>query len=120
MSQEQDQEKLLNATAQVFNNSLSAAMNIAYLKRPTTTIEVKTAKDDLHNARFSLQKGVALDKIKKTIAGSPVAKKVEQTGGNVSKYVNSIVTKATIDNEINVQQNRQIVEHKTPKRNIGR
>lgn len=120
MSQEQDQEKLLNATAQVLNNSLSGAINIASLRKSTTKIEVKTAKDDIHNARFSLQKGVSIDKIRNIIAGSPVAKKVEQAGGNVSKYVNSIVMKAKVDNKINTQPNREIVEQKAPKRNIGR
>lgn len=120
MSQEQDQEKLLNATAQIFNNSLSGAMNIASLKRPKTKIEVKSAKDDLHNARFSLQKGVNPDKIKTTIADGSVAKKVKQAGGDVSKYVTSIIRKARIDNEISRQENREIVERKTPKRNIKR
>ena len=105
MSQEQDQEKLLNAGVQAFHNTLNGALNLASLHKPKTIIEVKTAKDDLHNTKMSLKEGMNISQIKENLKNSPVAKQISQTGGEISRYVNSIVRKANMENELAAHPN---------------
>lgn len=100
MSIENDQEKLMNATAQVFNNSLSAGLSLASLYKPKVKIEVKTAQNDLHSTRQALKAGWKLERIKETLFHSPVAERIKAKGNDVSNYINSIVRKAKIDNEM--------------------
>ena len=100
MSTEHDQEKLMSAAAQVFNNSLSGGLNIASLSKPKVKIEVKTASSDLQDTRQALKEGWSIDRVKEALSKSPVVAKIKEKGNNVSNYVNSIIRKAKIDNEI--------------------
>ncbi|WP_036489116.1 hypothetical protein [Myxosarcina sp. GI1] len=118
MSQEQDQEKILNATAQVLNNSLSGGLYLASLKKSKVKIEVKTAKDDLSNARSALNRGVNLEAVKQEIFKSPVAKRIERIGGDVSSYVASIAKKAQIDNKMEKRATETVELQKTRKKTL--
>lgn len=121
MNQEQDQEKLMNAASQVFSNSLNGIASLASIKqKPKTIIEVTSAKDDLHNTRHSLREGVGVERINKTLANSSVAQEIEQMGGDSSKYVNSIVRKAKIQNKLETQPNRQQTQRKTRNQQLER
>ena len=122
MNQEQDQEKLMQAASQVLNNSLSGVTHLASIggRKTKTTIEVKSAKDDLYNTRLSLREGVDVERINKTLFNSPVAQEIEQMGGDSSKYVNSIVRKAKIDNKIETQQNKSKTQKRTPNQQLER
>ena len=104
MNQEQEQEKLLNAAGQVVNNAATGVMHLTSLIKPKTKIEVKSAKDDLHNTRLDLKNGVNVQKITQTLQKSLVAEEIKKMGGNVSRYSQAILRKAKIENKVEAQE----------------
>ena len=121
MNQEQDQEKLMQAASQVFSNSLNGVASLASIgQKPKTIIEVKSAKDDLHNTRLSLREGVSIDQISQTLFNSPVAQEIKRIGKDSSEYVNSIVRKAKIQNKLETRSNREQTRQRTRNRQLER
>lgn len=106
----QDEEKLMNAAAQGFNNSLSAALNLTSLRKPKLKVEVKshTAEDDLARARKDLKNGVSIDKIKEYLSNSPVVKSIEEKGRDASEYFRPILQNAIVKNEVERREDREI------------
>ena len=53
---EQDQEKLMNAAAQVAQNLVSTAAHLSSLKKSPTKLNIKTAIDEVQNTQKLLKK----------------------------------------------------------------
>lgn len=104
MSQEQDQEKLINTSTQAAHNAIATAASLISLKKPQTKVEIKTAKDQVQQAQRLIQQGASLAEVKDKIANSAIAKKLAQAGNNSQKYVDSIVKKANINNALENNQ----------------
>ena len=113
MSQEQDQEKLLNAASQIMQNSVSTTLNLASLRIPKTKIVVKSVRDDLDNARSALKQGSNLERVKQSLAESSVAQKIGKTGGNTKAYVDLIVRKADVDNRMEREESLNLIQQKS-------
>ena len=95
---EQDQEKLLDASARVVQNVVSAAANLSTLHRPKTKVQVKTAKDDVRQVQQSLKSGTDLKEIKHSLTNSQIGITVASSGASPEKYANLIIKKAQINN----------------------
>ena len=97
---EQDQEKLLNASATVVQNVVSAAANLSTLYKPKTKVQIKTAKDDVRQAQQSLKSGTSLKEVKQSLANSQTGIASAKAGGSPEKYADLILRKAQINNAI--------------------
>lgn len=118
MSQEQDQEKLLNASTQAAHNVVATAASLISLKKPQTKVEIKTAKDQVQQAQRLIQQGTSLAEVKNKIANSAIAQKLVEAGDKSQKYVNSIIRKANIN--IALENNQQTKTVPTKKINKTR
>lgn len=98
---EQDQEKILNASSQVAQNSLSTIANLSRLRKPTTKVEIRTSKDAVQGTQELLKNGTKLETIKNYLVNSAIAKRVVNAGGDLGKYVDLIIKKARINNNTN-------------------
>ena len=103
---EQDQEKLLNASAQVVQNVVSAAANLSTLYKPKTKVQIKTAKDDVQQAQQSLKSGTDLKDVKQSLTNSQIGIASASAGGNPEKYADLIIKKAQINNAIEHNDNQ--------------
>jgi hypothetical protein len=108
---EQDQEKILNASSQVAQNTLSTVVNLRSLRKTPTKVEIKTSRDAVKGTQELLKKGTQLETIKNYLVNSSIAKRVVSAGGNLGKYVDLIVKKAQINNNIN----QSVAPEKLPK-----
>lgn len=97
---EQDQEKLLNASAQTAQNILSTAVNLSSLHKTKTKVQIQTAKNDIEDTQKLLNNGTKLENIKNSLANSSIGKGIIKAGGNLENYVNLIVKKAKINNAL--------------------
>ena len=113
---EQDQEKLLNASANVVQNVVSAAANLTTLHRPKTQVQIKTAKDDVRQVQQSLKSGTNVKEIKQSLANSQIGMTSTKAGGSRRKYAELIVKKARINNAI--EQNHNQAEVKEVKKKL--
>ena len=116
MSIEQDQEKLINASAQIAQNTINTAAHLASLRRPQTKVKIETAKDQVKQTQSLIKQGSCEAKIRDSIANSAIAKRISQAGNNSQKYVDSIVKKARINNAMENSQQQSIV----PTKKIGK
>ncbi len=101
---EQDQEKLMNAAAQVAQNLVSTAAHLSSLKKSPTKLNIKTAIDEVQNTQKLLKNGTTLENIKNSLAKSPLGQSIVKAGGNLESYINLIIKKAQINNA--TQQNK--------------
>ena len=107
---EQDQEKLLNASATVVQNVVSAAANLSTLHKPKTKVQIKTAKDDVRQAQQSLKSGTNLKEVKQSLTNSQIGIASAKAGGNPEKYADLILRKAQINNAIENNQSQAEVK----------
>ena len=107
---EQDQEKLLNASAQVVQNVVSAAANLSTLYKPKTKVQIKTAKDDVQQAQESLKSGTDLKEVKQSLTNSQIGIASASAGGNPEKYADLVIRKAQINNAIENNQSQAEVK----------
>lgn len=103
---ERDQEKLLNASAQVVQNVVSAAANLSTLYKPKTKVQIKTAKDDVQQAQQSLKSGTDLKDVKQSLTNSQIGIASASAGGNPEKYADLVIRKAQINNAIEHNDNQ--------------
>lgn len=104
MSQEQEQEKLMQAASQGLNNYLQGTTRlINSLYKPKIRIEVKTAKDDLKNATNKIKHGISPKRIAQQLKDSPVVKGMSDQ--KKLSYVNAILKKAQITDKISKMKN---------------
>lgn len=116
MSIEQDQEKLINTSAQIANNAITTAANLISLKKPQTKVEIRTAQDQVKQTQGLMQQGASPETIRQTIANSSIVKRLSQVGGNVQKYTDLIIKKARINNAMqNNQEQPQSLSKKISK-----
>ena len=108
---EQDQEKLVNGSAQVAQNLVATTSYLSLLKKSSTKVEIKTAKDEVSNTQKLLKQGTKIETIKNSLKNSSVAQSILQAGGNLDNYINLIIKKSQINNAIEQKQ----VETKTKK-----
>ena len=97
---EQDQEKLLNASANVVQNVISTAANLTNLHRPKTKVQIKTAKDDVRQVQQLLKSGTNVKEIEQSLTSSQIGMTSVKAGGSPEKYAELIVKKAQINNAI--------------------
>ena len=108
---EQDQEKILNASDQVAQNTLSTVANLSSLRKTPTKVEIKTSKDAVKGTQELLKKGANLENIKSYLVNSSIANRVVIAGEDLGKYVDLIIKKARINNNTN----QSVVLEKLPK-----
>ena len=113
---EQDQEKLLNASANVVQNVVSTAANLTTLHRPKTKVQIKTAQDDVRQVQQSLKSGTNIKDIKQSLTNSQIGMTSAKTGGSPDRYADLIVKKAQINNAI--EQNSSQAEVKKVKKKL--
>ena len=107
---EQDQEKLMNAAAQVAQNFVSTAAQLSSLKKSPTKVNITTAIDEVKNTQKLLKNGTTLENIKHSLAQSHLGQSIIKAGGNLENYINLIIKKAQINNA--TQQNKVQTESK--------
>ena len=95
---EQDQEKLMNASAHTAQNVISTAANLSLLNKPKTKVVIKTARDEVTQTQNSLKDRTKLSTIKQSIVNSKIGKQIIKSGGNPEKYADLIIKKAQINN----------------------
>lgn len=113
---EQDQEKLLNASANVIQNVVSTAANLTTLHRPKTKVQIKTAKDDVRQVQQSLKSGTNVKEIEQSLTNSQIGMTSAKAGGSPDRYADLIVKKARINNAI--EQNSSQAEVKKVKKKL--
>ena len=101
---EQDQEKLMNASAHTAQNVVSTAANLSLLNKPKTKVVIKTARDEVTQTQKFLKDGTKLSTLKQSIANSKIGKRISSSGGNPERYADLIIKKAQIDNAIEQSQ----------------
>ena len=113
---EQDQEKLLNASANAIQNVVSTAANLTTLHKPKTKVQIKTARDDVRQVQQSLKSGTNVKEIKQSLTNSQIGMTSAKAGGSPEKYAELIVKKARINNAI--EQNSSQPEVKKVKKKL--
>ncbi|MEO1669246.1 MAG: hypothetical protein AAFR77_00455 [Cyanobacteria bacterium J06631_2] len=98
MSQEQDQEKLINASANAIQNGITTASYLLSMRKPKTKVEIKSARDDVRDSQKSLQEGAKATDIKQSVLKGDTAQNIAKSGGNSKKYADLILKKAKIEN----------------------
>ena len=112
MSIEQDQEKLINASTRIAQDTINIAAHLASLRKPQTKVEIKSAKDQVKQTQNLMKQGTSKASIRDSIANSAIAKRISQAGNNSQKYVDSIMKKARINNAMENSKQQKTVPNK--------
>lgn len=98
---EQDQEKILNASSQLIQNSLYTVASMKNLTKPQTKVEIKTAKQAVEQTQSLISQGVKLEGIKNYLANTAIGKSVIKASGNIENFAKLMIKKANINNNMN-------------------
>jgi hypothetical protein len=115
---EHDQERLLNTAAQAVQTAASVGLQMIMNRPKSVKVEIRTAAEDVQDARKAIQQGIPKAEIAKTIQQGEVYQRVAKAGGDPNKYEQLILRRAELDHALELMPPQSLSQAKTPKKTL--
>ena len=95
------QERLSNVVGDIAKTGIIVSTELAMKpRRKPVEVRIRTAADDVVDARRELKKGKSSEDISQSLQQSSVAQRIAKDGGNVEQYTQLIVQNAEMENAV--------------------
>jgi len=116
---EHEQAQLLNAAAQAVQTAVAVGVQLSSGSKPPLKVQIRTAEQDVQDARKAIQQGTPKEIILKSIHEGEAARRVADRGGDSHKYEQLILQRAEIEHALEMMPSSQAPSQaKTPKKSL--